>query len=925
MGLISNKRGLQTGVSSKTFSNRHKGNISPKRKFRYFRSRGGRLIKKRCNRGSSTSRNKFRFLQHLFPCSQKEWENETRHKSETPKRLSPEDSLQNGHICKSFKLSETKRLGNISRSQRCLPTYSNFCETSEISPILHKQKVLSVQIPVLRTNLCASRVHKNNSSYCSSFKGAKYKTGIISRRLVSAESDKSIAVTRSREMPQSVDFTRLHSQYRKIHSKTDSENNIHRGSVSTGPRISVSNSRKSKQVTFCCEQHSNKSSNSPRFSASFGANVFVPGTDSQCSSIHEANSVASSLFLETEQYEFGSQNSCYSTSEISSEMVVGFSKHFEGQIFTTLSNKYNHNDRCFEFWIWRACDESVRSGYMVSSSEEVAYQFSGVGSSVPDFETFSSYTGGSECTDTIGQYDSSTVHQQTGGHTFTSAMLQDLGSVELGDPEQYSDQSSPYFRETQCLGRSAEQEQSVTHGMDFEQISSTEAVPSVGLAFDRSVCFSRESTDSDILFLVTSSSSIGTRRAINLVGEHVCVCISPNLSHSQSSSAYETFSVPGYPDSSTVAQETLVHRPSSTSSGLSKKTSNSVKSITSAKKQDKSPKSRGVQLDCLASLNRNFKEKGFSKQARQLLTASWRKGTQKDYTSKFKKFCSWCHTRQIDPNSASLIQVADFLSGLFNSGLQHRTIAGYRSMLSSVLSPINNVPVGQHPHIIRLLKGVFNSRPPKVKLLPEWDLQLVLNMLQNKPFEPLSQASLKLITYKTVFLMAICTFRRCSDLQSLKLGEGSVCVQKKGITFIRHGLSKQDRQKHFGSKIFVPAFTENAKLDPKRALYFYLKKTVSLRTKTDGSSEDKLFLAVREPHHPISSQTISKWLVKTIRMAYNDNSMKVKAHSTRAIGPSWALFNGASMRSILEAADWSKESTFIQFYFRNVDVEVLKQ
>ena len=176
-------------------------------------------------------------------------------------------------------------------------------------------------------------------------------------------------------------------------------------------------------------------------------------------------------------------------------------------------------------------------------------------------------------------------------------------------------------------------------------------------------------------------------------------------------------------------------------------------------------------------------------------------------------------------------------------------------MLSSVLSPINNIRVGQHPHIIRLLKGVFNSRPPKVKLLPEWDLQLILNMLQNKPFEPLSQASLKLITYKTVFLMAICTFRRCSDLQSLQLGEGSVCVQKKGITFVRHGLSKRDRQKHFGSKIFVPAFTKNAKLDPKRALYFYLKKTVSLRTKTDGSSEDKLFLAVRDPHHPISSQT----------------------------------------------------------------------
>ena len=51
--------------------------------------------------------------------------------------------------------------------------------------------------------------------------------------------------------------------------------------------------------------------------------------------------------------------------------------------------------------------------------------------------------------------------------------------------------------------------------------------------------------------------------------------------------------------------------------------------------------------------------------------------------------------------------------------------------------------------------------------------------------------------------MAISTFRRCGDLQSLKLGEGSVCVQKKGVTFIRHGLAKQDREKHFGSKILI--------------------------------------------------------------------------------------------------------------------------
>ena len=56
-----------------------------------------------------------------------------------------------------------------------------------------------------------------------------------------------------------------------------------------------------------------------------------------------------------------------------------------------------------------------------------------------------------------------------------------------------------------------------------------------------------------------------------------------------------------------------------------------------------------------------------------------------------------------------------------------------------------------------------------------------------------------------------------------------------------------------------------------------------------------------------------------------EKKVNVKAHSTRAMGPSWALYNGASMKSILEAADWSTESTFVKFYLRNVDTKVLKQ
>ena len=163
-------------------------------------------------------------------------------------------------------------------------------------------------------------------------------------------------------------------------------------------------------------------------------------------------------------------------------------------------------------------------------------------------------------------------------------------------------------------------------------------------------------------------------------------------------------------------------------------------------------------------------------------------------------------------------------------------------------------------------------------------------------------------------MIAITSFRRCSDIQALRLGEGNVNVQKNGLFFIREGLAKQDRPSHFGAKIFIPAFTENKLLDPKRALLHYLKQTESFR-KSDSS---RLFLAISKPHNPVTVHTISNWIVNTVKMAYDSNK-SVKAHSTRALGPTWALFKGASMKSILESADWKRESIFINFYLRKLD------
>ena len=60
-----------------------------------------------------------------------------------------------------------------------------------------------------------------------------------------------------------------------------------------------------------------------------------------------------------------------------------------------------------------------------------------------------------------------------------------------------------------------------------------------------------------------------------------------------------------------------------------------------------------------------------------------------------------------------------------------------------------------------------------------------------------------------------------------------------------------------------------------------------------------------------------------IKLAYKDPKMKLKGHSTRAIGSSWELFNGAFVNSILNAVDWSPKSTITKFYLRDVNATVL--
>ena len=880
--------------------------------------------KKRYRKNLSTFKSN-RFLQYLISCSQEKRQDENGHEFKTIERASEESSFQNGHNGKSHKPRETKRLGNISRPVRRIPARTNISESQKVHEVLCPEPMLSMESNVLRGNFCSSSFYKNSFGSSCISKSSKHPTSSIFGRLANSQSKQKSFTSGSSEMPRSFGFTGFHCEQREIQSNPISENNISGGNVSFGSGISISNSGESSETSVVDSRFSTGSKYSSKFSKNSGHNSILHRVDSKCPSLHETYSVAPVKFLESNVERHDSNYSMYTTSKISSFVVDRFSQHAERPIFSTSENhNYGHN-RCFEKRFWGLHWHSDFSGGMESRSKELAYKLSGDESSLFDTATFHTSSEEQMCFDTKRQHKHSSVHKPTRGNSVSKSVLFDMATLATCPAEQCDVEGRTYNGENEYSGRSFESSQDPSNRMDTKQGSSGANFSEMGGSFSGPVCFESEQTNSSFLYLVPSSECTSDGCSFNIMGEHLCLCLSSDLSHTEGPKLYEAVQVSNNTNSTAVAQEVLV----STNSRIVDSTSSQVasirESIEATQDSDLPSKSRNVKSECMASINRNFETEGFSKSARDLLVASWRSGTQRDYAAKFEKFSGWCASKQIDPYSATLNQVADFLAYLFESGLQYRTIGGYRSMLSAVLPPVQNCPIGKHPHICRLIKGVFHSRPPKVKLLPEWDLETVLNALEKDPFEPQDKASLKFLTLKTVFLTAITTFRRCSDLQSLRIDQDSMKIQGKGITFIRHGLSKQDRQNHFGVKIHVAHNSEKELLDPKRSILHYLDRTKSYREKLSATDKVKLFIALNEPHKPVSTTTISSWIVQAIKKAYSDDNLKVNAHSTRAIAPTWALYKGASTKTILEAADWSSESTFVKFYLRDLGSQSVLQ
>ena len=163
----------------------------------------------------------------------------------------------------------------------------------------------------------------------------------------------------------------------------------------------------------------------------------------------------------------------------------------------------------------------------------------------------------------------------------------------------------------------------------------------------------------------------------------------------------------------------------------------------------------------------------------RLMAAPRRPSTNRVYDDRWLCFAHRDLGQGIDKLGPTAAQIAVFLYCLFDTqGLSPQTIKGYRSCLASVLGRTGMAKTMSD--MIKSMACMELQRPRMTPVLPQWDLDIILEALTKPFYVPLREASLKGLTLKTVFLLSMASAGRRSELQALVFDPQYIQFKPKG-------------------------------------------------------------------------------------------------------------------------------------------------
>ena len=502
-----------------------------------------------------------------------------------------------------------------------------------------------------------------------------------------------------------------------------------------------------------------------------------------------------------------------------SEVVDQTPQQSEWPAHSSSTSHHDHRIRCIQYRMGSPLWISQDQGSVVNYRGQIAHQLQRDVSSFPGLTDICEGQEGDTCPVQDRQHHNNVLYQSHGRHTLPAYDAVDIRHVELEPREGDPVVSGTPTGQAKLCSRSGIQNTGRQFRVEAEAIGVQAANGAVGPMSDRPFCITPDSAVEDIHELEARSGCRGNGCPVSVMESDQGLCIPTFLINWKMSDQSTTGAGPGdSTDHTNMANSDLV---SSVGFDDCQKTDTSNAGPVNKPQKRESPtdQPRVSESSRVASIRRSLSAEGISEAASKLILASWRNSTEGAYSSCWSRWERWCAERGLEAIRSPLNAILEFLAFEYLQGKQYRTINSYRSAISMTHGAIDGVVIGKHPLVSRLIKGIYNQRPPQPRYSSTWDVKVVLDHIKSWGYT--GGLPLKKLNLKLAMLLALANASRCSELHALEIQRMTWSAE--GVTFALAALTKTSKPGK-SKTLFYPMLEADREVCPVTSLSGALRR-----------------------------------------------------------------------------------------------------
>ena len=867
-------------------------------------------------------------------CPKEKWENETNSRFIPVKQVYQKSKVQDGDSKFYPKIYSEGGLGHFGGSSGRLLSHSNPQKISKMAEIRVEGETLPIPSSPIRTIISPLHLHPGGVSYVQNSKPEGNKTKVLSRRLVKFGPIRGTLSKEHRRDSQSCYPTGLCSKFREIRPNSSSGVRLSGDDVQYKTVYGGSN-----KGTFCLVTNNDsevggsevgfieRTHGSP---GEYGVHVYAYSTRQSGEATFTKNS-EEVISRSSDVRQFGSDGS----------LVLGRYKpvvrrDLGSSIRSNPSSRcsFIHPFRCVGSGVGRSSEPRDSLRPLAQGGNSVSHQLQRNGSHLQGFKSVSSVSSGQDGNNLFRQQHSAFLSEKSRGHSLGQSLTEGRGDFEVVPFSSNMSVSSFYSRKTQCPSGPVESEGSgVGVRMVNSAVSSTQSLGSLGSSHGGPVCNTLQCATANFCLPVSGRSSLENRCSFLQLGRVDGLRLPPSSNDSVCNSEVVGRKTQTYSHNTILAEQELARRTHVPGPRKSAEVESNGRGPDTTQDKICTPTPPSSRPNRMAAMRETLQSSGFSLDSCNLITQGKRKSTNNLYNSRWKRWCTFCKERDIDPCSPSETDFCNFLSFIFyNDRLAGSTLKGYRSAIVSTIAILTGrKPFFSSDIVNNLISGALNISHVNrcISRKEPWSLPLVFSFLNSSVFEPLSSCSLPFLTWKTVFLIALALVRRIGGLHALSGLKDDVVFEDDfsgvSLKFLPEFRAKTQLPMQKSKGFFIPSiFSMEGSTDddilscPVRALRIYRGRTEVFRR-----NRRRLFLSLKQNYQKdITKNTLARWIVTIVKEAYQVKEMTVptsiRAHDTRRLGSSLAFERGVALDDIMATASWKSPNVFITSYLKDV-------